>query len=83
MLLAPLLFEMKCGGWSQFDPKFADPSLLNAFMDAAAAAAADSRAALTMSPPVDVIKSACSGFAGDRGFALTFSAFDDRHKVRR
>ncbi len=72
---------MKCGGWSQFDPKFSDPHALNVFMDAAAAAAANSRAALTLSPPVDDIKSACGGLAGERGFALTFSAFDDRHKV--
>jgi hypothetical protein len=75
--------SMKCGGWSQFDPKFADPAVLNVFMDAAAAAAANSRAALTHSPDVDVIKNACSGLAGDRGFALTFSEFDERHKVRR
>ena len=33
--------SMKCGGWSQFDPKFSDPALLNAFMDDAAAAAAN------------------------------------------
>jgi hypothetical protein len=74
--------SMKCGGWSQFDSKFADPSVLSVFMDAAAAAAANSRAALTHSPDVDVIKNACSGLAGDRGFALTFSEFDERHKVR-
>jgi hypothetical protein len=73
---------MKCGGWSQFDPKFSDPDALNAFMDAAAAAAANSRAALTLSPPLDVIKSASGGLAGERGFALTFSPFGDRHKVR-
>ena len=73
---------MKCGGWSQFDPKFSDAAVLSAFMDDAAAAAANSRAALTQSPPVDVIKSACSSLAGDRGFTLTFSAFDARHKVR-
>jgi hypothetical protein len=73
---------MKCGGWSQFDPKFSDAAVLSAFMDAAAAAAANSRAALTMSPHVDLIKSACAGLAGERGFALTFTSFDERHKVR-
>ena len=74
--------SMKCGGWSQFDPKFSNADVLNAFMDAAAAAAANSRAMLTQSPPLDDVKGASGGLAGESGFALTFSAFDDRHRVR-
>lgn len=72
--------SMKCGGWSQFDPKFSNADALNAFMDAAAAAAANSRAMLTQSPPLDDVKGASGGLAGESGFALTFSAFDDRHR---